>query len=132
MRAVPGEVTHGKNAGSFWHVVSMKVCDSRFGQAYSCQIRTTEKDLFTTFVKIGPGTDKNGKQVEMATLADDLTGHTVTRLIKGLSARERTVGDKTNGHKETILQVRLSVAAQKGQWHRGRSCLGSYVPADVC
>lgn len=113
MRPVSGEVTQGKNAGSFWHFVSMEVCDSRFGQVYSCQIRTTEKDLFSKFVKIGPGTDKNGKKVEAGTLAQDLTGHNVKLLIKGVSGGERTIGDKANGNEETIIQVRFYVAGLK-------------------
>lgn len=113
MRPVSGEVTQGKHAGSYWHFVSMEVCDSRFGQVYSCQMRTSDKELFNAFAKIGPGTDRNGKPVEVATLTQDLTGHQVKLLIKGLSAGERTVGDKTSGHEETILQVRLYVAGLK-------------------
>lgn len=113
MRPVSGEVTQGKNAGSYWHFLSMEVCDSRFGQVYSCQVRTSEKDLFGKFVKIGPGTDKNGKKVESGSLVQDLTGHNVKLLIKGVSGGERTIGDKTNGNEETIIQVRFYVAGVK-------------------
>lgn len=113
MRAVSGEVSQGKHKGSSWHFVSMEVCDARYGQGYSCQIRTTEKDLFNLLAKIGPGTDREGKKVEAAPLVQDLTGHTVKLLIKGLSAGERTIGDKANGNEETIIQVRLYVAGLK-------------------
>jgi hypothetical protein len=113
MRPVSGKVEKGKNAGSYWHFLSMEVCDSRFGQVYSCQVRTTEKDLFHTFVKVGPGKDKDGNAVEVGSLVQDLTGHTVKLLVKGVSAGERTVGDKATGTDETILQVRLYVAGLK-------------------
>lgn len=121
MRAVSGEVTKGKNAGTFWHFVSLEVCDSRFGQVYSCQIRSTEKDLFKKYLQVGPGTDKNGKTVEVAKLTEDLSGHNVKLLIKGLSAGERTVsapapagnGAPAPAHEEVILQVRLYVAGLK-------------------
>jgi hypothetical protein len=110
MRPVSGEVTQGKHAGSYWHFLSMEVCDSRFGQVYSCQIRTSEKDLFNKFVKIGPGKDKDGKQVgEVGSLIQDLTGHDVKLLIKGVSAGERTISDKDASTEQTILQVRLYV-----------------------
>jgi hypothetical protein len=113
MRAVSGEVSQGRHKGSYWHFVSMEVCDSRFGQVYSCQIRTSEKDLFGAFVTVGPGTDKDGKKVEAASLAQDLTGHHVKLLIKGVSGGERTIGDRTTGNEETIIQVRLYVAGLK-------------------
>jgi hypothetical protein len=110
MRAVSGEVTQNKqNAGSFWHFVSMEVCDPRFGQVYSCQIRTNEKDLFSKFAKIGPGTDKNGKKVEVASLTQDLTGHNVKLLVKGASAGERVIAGKGTPEEETILQVRVYI-----------------------
>jgi hypothetical protein len=125
MRAVSGEVTKGKNAGSYWHFVSMEVCDSRFGQVYSCQIRSTEKDLYNKFIQVGPGTDKNGKQVEAAKLAQDLTGHNVKLLIKGASAGERVISTAPAAPpakgapapdpaaEGVILQVRFYVAGLK-------------------
>src|SRR5947209_11960286 len=94
MRPVSVKVTQGKNAGSYWHFVSMEVCDPRFGQVYSCQIRTTEKELFQKFAMSGPGKDKDGNSVEVSSLVQDLTGPNVNLLIKGLSAGERTVSDK--------------------------------------
>src|SRR5260370_21293995 len=77
MRPVGGKVEKGKNAGSYWHFLSMEVCDSRFGQVYSCQVRTSEKDLFTKFVKVGPGKDKDGNNLEVGSLVQDVTGHKV-------------------------------------------------------
>lgn len=116
MRPVSGEVTQGKNKGSYWHFVSMEVCDSRFGQVYSCQIRTSEKDLFSKFAKIGPGTDKDNKKVEVASLVQDLTGHNVKLLVKGVSGGERTIGEpNAKGEQETIIQVRFYVAGLKDQ-----------------
>jgi len=113
MRPVSGKVEKGKNAGSYWHFLSMEVCDSRYGQVYSCQVRTSEKDLFPKFVKVGPGKDKDGNNVEVGSLVQDLTGHNVKLLVKGASAGERTVGDKATGAEETILQVRFYVAGVK-------------------
>ena len=115
MRPVSGQVEKGKNAGSFWHFVSMEVCDSRFGQVYSCQIRTTEKDLFGKFVKVGPGKDKDGKPVEqVGSLVQDLTGHNVKLLIKGVSGGIRTLpGNGKEAQDEEIIQVRFYVAGLK-------------------
>ncbi|HEU5373835.1 MAG TPA: hypothetical protein VFV38_00195 [Ktedonobacteraceae bacterium] len=114
MRPVSGEVTQGKHKGSFWHFISMEVCDPRFGQVYSCQIRTTEKDLFTTYAKIVPGTDKDGKKVEVGQLVQDITGHTVKLLMKGVSGGVRTLpGNGNNATDEEIIQVRFYVAGLK-------------------
>lgn len=114
MRPVSGKVEKGKNAGSHWHFVSMEVCDSRFGQVYSCQIRTTEKDLFSKFVKVGPGKDKDGNTAEVGTLLQDLTGHNVKLLIKGVSGGIRTLpGNGNNATDEEIIQVRFYVAGLK-------------------
>jgi hypothetical protein len=109
MRAVSGKVEKGKNAGSFWHFVSMEVCDPRFGQVYSCQIRQDAKKLFEKFVKVGPGKDpKTQENIEVASLTQDLSGHNVKLLIKGIGAGERTTGEGEN--QETIIQVRFYVA----------------------
>ncbi len=114
MRPVSGEVTsEGKNKGSYWHFLSMEVCDSRYGQVYSAQLRSNDKELFEKFVKIGPGTDKNGKKVEVGSLLTDLTGHTVKLLIKGVSAGVRKVKDKESNLEDEILQVRFYVGGIK-------------------
>jgi hypothetical protein len=129
MRPVSGEVTQGKNKGSYWHFLSMEVCEPRFGQIYSCQVRMTEKDLFNEFVKVEKGKDKNGNDGEVGRLLKDLTGHQVKLLIKGASAGERIkttpapapANPQARGAaapapiEEVILQVRFYVAGLKDQ-----------------
>lgn len=113
MRPVTGETTQGKNKGSYWHFLSMEVCDSRFGQVYSCQLRSGDKDLFQKFVKIEPGKDQNGKTIEKSTLLQDLTGHNVRLLIKGVSGGLRNIEDKDSGTEKEIIQIRFYVGGLK-------------------
>ncbi|MEO7022023.1 MAG: hypothetical protein ABI234_17865 [Ktedonobacteraceae bacterium] len=126
MRPVSGVTTsEGKNKGSYWHFLSMEVCDSRFGQVYSCQLRSNDKELFEQFVKIGAGVDKNGQKSEVGSLLQDLTGHSVKLLIKGVSAGERVISTPAKGAsfakgappakplEEIILQVRFYVGGIK-------------------
>lgn len=112
-RAVSGQVTQGKNVGSYYHFLSLEICDPRFGQVYSCQVRQTEKDLFAKYVKIGKGKDKDGKEVEKAELVQDLTGHNAKALVKGILPGERTVASKDGGQDETVLTVRVYLAGLK-------------------
>jgi hypothetical protein len=112
-RPVSGQVTQGKNVGSYYHFLSLEICDPRFGQVYSCQVRQSEKDLFAKYVKIGKGKDKDGNEVPKAELITDLTGHNVKALVKGISAGERTIENKNGGQDETVLTVRVYLAGLK-------------------
>ncbi len=49
----------------------------------------------------------------MGKLTQDLTGHNVKLLIKGVSAGERTISNAADGSEETVLQVRCYVAGLK-------------------
>lgn len=114
MRAVTGVIEQGKNKGQFWHFVSLEICDPRFGQVYSCQLRQSEKDLFAKFVKLEKAKE-NGQDVEKASLLQDWSGHNVKVLVKGISAGSRLVEDKETGRSEAVLLTRIYVAGLKDE-----------------
>lgn len=113
MRPVVGENTYKGGEGTYWHFLSLEVCDSRFGSVYSIQVRQSEKALFDKFVKIEKAKDENGKAIDKSSLKEDWTGHNVKVLIKGASAGERKIKDRDTGAEETILQVRMYASALK-------------------
>jgi hypothetical protein len=85
MREVEGVVKEGPRKGETWKFLSMEINDTRFGHAWSCQLRHD---------------DPQYDQV----LGSDLAGHKVKVTIKAQSAGPRELAD---GRK--LMQIRSQV-----------------------
>lgn len=96
MRPVGGIVEEGPRKGERWEFLSMEISDTRFGKVYSCQLNDNDRQ----YADIVNGKDD---------LKEDYTGHKVKVTIKGMTAGEREVKDKTTGEKRVILQIRTQI-----------------------
>ena len=110
MRPVGGVVEEGPRSGEVWHFLSMEITDPRFGNVYSCQLRSTDKQ-YKEMVEVAKGTDRNGQSADKHVLkqGSDLTGHKVKVLMSSVTAGERKVQDKDTNTETTILQVRCQI-----------------------
>lgn len=97
MRPVAGTTKSGDRQGQEWQFLSMEITDTRYGKVYSCQLRDDDPQ-YKDFVEVTSG---NGGK-----LKTDLTGHKVRVTIKGQSASEREITDKSSDQVRMIMQIR--------------------------
>ena len=106
MRPVGGIAEQGAHKGEEWHFLSIEVIDPRYGNVYSCQLRS-EDTQYAEFVKVEKGKADDGS--DLHSLVKDLTDHKVKMTVKSQAAGEREVKDKKTGQKSLTLVVRTQV-----------------------
>lgn len=97
MRPVEGIVEEGKRKGEKWAFISAEITDTRYGKAYSCQLREDDPQYADLIVGADLSAGKLAKD-------KDLSGHKVKVTIVSQTAGEREFPDK-----RIVMQIRSQV-----------------------